>query len=84
MTAGILEDLIHADAVPEADKREADTGTLCSAGSSDPVNIILLLIRQVVIEHGLNIVHINSAGCHVCSDKDFEFALAVGAITLSR
>ena len=51
-------------------KTECDTLTTCTTGTTDSMYIVLLVLRNVVVEHCLDIVDIDSSRCHIGCDKN--------------
>jgi hypothetical protein len=47
-----------------------------AAGAADAVKVVLDVVREIVIEDDLDIVHVNAAGGDVGGDKEFEAGLA--------
>ena len=66
-----LRDLVHLDLIGDrGDKSVGDAVLFGAAGAADAVDIILLLIGHVVVEHRIHIVDVQPAGSHVGGHKD--------------
>ncbi len=59
-------DLSIISATYKSDRSAPLSGT---SGSSDPVNIIIKIIRYIIIEHIINATHINSTCRDICCKK---------------
>ena len=77
-----LTDLANFPAVGKGKGSALSAGT---AGSADTVHIIFDVLRNVVIDNRLHIVHVNPSGCHIRSDQNAGSAVTEtvhGHITL--
>ena len=69
----VPQDFLHAYTLLERDQRKADPVLLCASGSADSVEIVFILIRQIIIDHSLHIIHVYPPGCHICGYENGEF-----------
>lgn len=75
LAVNILKNFIHTNTVSETDKRKAHARAFCAPRSSDPMNIKLLFIRQIIVEHRFYVVYVNAARRNIRRHKDFKFTL---------
>lgn len=51
------------------------SGTAGASGSSDPVHIIFIVLRQIIVEYRFNIIHINSTRCNIGCNQNICFSI---------
>ena len=77
LIAGILGNIVDPDLGGEV-RHKADGHALPfgPAGTADPVDIVLIFIRNVAVEHDVHIIHVDAPGGHVSGNKDPKLTLA--------
>ena len=72
--AAILADIPHTEAVVFPDKGDRHTVAAGATGTTDAVKILLVLVRNIVVEHRFDVVHVNAASGHVGRHQDLKRA----------
>ena len=72
---------------PAADQGEGCAGFARPSGSADPVNIILVVLGQIVVEYYIDAAYVNAPGCYVRGNQHpdsaaFEGVHHLGALHL--
>ena len=72
---------------PAADQGQGGAGFACSAGSADAVDIVLVVLGQIVVEHQVDAVYVNAPGSHIRCHQNtdpaaFECVHHLGALHL--
>ena len=70
----VLEDLIQPDAFGEAQQGEGHPVLPGAARAADAVQVILVFVGQIVIDHRFHVVHVDAPGRHIRADQDGEAA----------
>ena len=52
------------------------SGPTCTSRSADPVYIVFVVLRNVVVENGFHIINVDSARRHIGRNKDLGLAAA--------
>jgi len=60
-------------------ERHGDACAAGPAGAADPVQVGLLVVRALVVDHVRDVVHVDAAGGHVGGDENVDLAAAEGA-----
>ena len=68
-------DLAEFGKVPGRDKGDRLAALTCPAGPADPVDIIFNVLRDIEVDHHINILHVNPAGCNIRSNQDIDLPL---------
>lgn len=69
-----LFDICDPSAVLRADQRACAADMACAPRSADPVNIILQLVGDIIIDHKINVVHINAPRRNVGCNQNGRFS----------
>ena len=72
--AGVGELLEVLDLVDVASAHEGRRHTLApgAAGTADPVDVVLGIVRQVIVDHHLQMVDVDAAGGHIGGDEELK------------
>ena len=52
-----------------------DTGLSGTSGTTNTMNLVFFILWKVIVEYCFYIIHINSTGCHICSNQDIGTAI---------
>ena len=74
-----LLDLLDLALVPRRHQRRRVAVPLGATGSSDAVDVVRGLHRQVVVDHQVDVGDVQPSGCHVGGDQYIELAVAESA-----
>ena len=73
---GVFSNIPQPELIGGGVKCKRDAVPFGAARPPDAVDIVFVFVRQVVVEHRLDIVHVNAARRDVGRDEDLKFALA--------
>ena len=76
LALGEADDVLHLVDLAARDERDRPSAAARAAGAPDAVDVIVAVVRQVVIEDHLDVVHVEPARGHVGRDEELEPALA--------
>ena len=74
--AGVALDRLDAVNVSSVDEGDGFTGTARATGPADAVDVVLGILRQLVVEDDIDVVHIDTPRSHVGGDEDLDGPLA--------
>ena len=73
---GVALDVADLKQLPARHERDGSTGAAGAARPPDAMDVILAVIGQVIVEHDLDVVHVNAARGDVGGDQEFQAGLA--------
>ena len=69
-------DVADLEKLAAGDEGEGHAAAPRAAGAADAVDVVLDVVGEVVVEDGLDVVHVDAARGHVGGDEEFEAGLA--------
>src|SRR3954462_12664345 len=69
-------DVLYLEQLPAGDERNGPATATSPPRAADPMDIVLSVVGQVVVEDHLDVIDINAASRDVCGNQEFEAGFA--------